>query len=191
MVSIAEKWDARYQVGDSLPRVAEVLQHNHYLLPSKGVALDLACGLGGNALRLAEKGLTVKAWDISPEAIARLGAEAAQRGLTIDTEVRDVVAQPPEPNSVDVLMVSLFLSRPLCPALIAAIKPGGLLMYQTYCRAKVSETGPSNPEYLLEDNELLRLFSGMKLRVYREESLLGEHGIGMRNQAWILAEKPV
>lgn len=191
MVSIAEKWDARYQLGDNVPTVAEVLQHNHYLLPSEGVALDLACGLGGNALRLAEKGLTVKAWDISPEAIARLNAEAIQRGLTIDSEVRDVVEQPPEPNSVDVLMVSLFLSRPLCPALVAAIKPGGLLMYQTYCRAKVSETGPSNPEYLLEDNELLKLFSGMKLRVYREESLLGEHRIGMRNQAWILAEKLV
>lgn len=190
MATVQKKWDGIYQSGDHEPRVIEVLEHNHYLLPSEGVALDLACGLGGNALLMAEKGLTVHAWDISKVAIERLNAIAKERALTIKAEVRDVVTDPPEPNSVDVLVVSLFLAREICPSLAAAVKPGGLLLYQTYCAEKVSEVGPKNPDYLLADNELLRLFPGMKLRIYREESLLGQHDTGMRNQAWIMLEKP-
>ena len=54
MRSVQEKWDNMYQQKVGEPPVAEVLQHNHYLLPEKGVALDLACGLGGNAMMLAE-----------------------------------------------------------------------------------------------------------------------------------------
>ena len=72
MQSVQEKWDNIYQQKEGGPRVAEVLQHNHYLLPEKGVALDLACGLGGNAMMMAEKGLNVMAWDISPVAITHL-----------------------------------------------------------------------------------------------------------------------
>ena len=192
MRSVQEKWDNIYQQKVGEPPVAEVLQHNHYLLPEKGVALDLACGLGGNAMMLAEKGLSVMACDISPVAIAFLDQAANVRGLTtIDAQVRDVVAEPPEPNSIDVLLVSLFLERSLCPALLAALKPGGLLLYQTYCQEKVHQGGPNNPDYLLADNELLELFPGLKLRVYREESLFGRHDIGMRNQAWMMAEKPL
>src|SRR5210317_2201760 len=117
MQNIQQKWDAIHQQANGEPSVAEVLQHNHYLLPSKGVALDLACGRGGNALVLAEKGLSVKAWDISEVAINELSASARARGLDIDAQVRDVIKNPPEPDSLDVLFVSHFLSRDLCPAL--------------------------------------------------------------------------
>ncbi|MFT7234913.1 MAG: tellurite methyltransferase [Methylophagaceae bacterium] len=188
--SIQQKWDDIYQQQKAKPCVAEVLQHNHYLLPEQGVALDLACGLGANALMLAEKGLEVMAWDISPVAIESLKQNAIERGVVIDTQVRDVLVSPPKANSLDVLVVSLFLARELCPKLIAALRPGGLLFYQTYCQHKVSDGGPNNLDYLLEDNELLRLFPDLKLRVYREESLLGQYEMGMRNQAWMMAEKP-
>ncbi len=190
MQTIQKKWNQVYKKAEEKPKVAEVLQNNHYLLPSQGVALDLACGLGANALFLAEKGLTVKAWDISSVAIKRLAAMATANGLELEATERDVVIDPPEVNSVDVLVVSGFVDRGLCPALIAAINPGGLLLYQTYCVHKVDESGPSNPDYLLADNELLTLFPGMMMRVYREEALLGNHAWGMRNQAWLLAEKP-
>jgi len=191
MQTIQAKWDRIYQQHDGVLNVTEVLQNNHYLLPKTGVALDLACGLGGNAVFLAEKGLSVKAWDISAVAIEQLSLTAKNRKLDIEAEVRDVVANPPEANSVDVLLVSHFLSRELCPAMMAAIKPGGLLFYQTYCQQKVHQVGPKNPDYLLADNELMHLFSEMKMRVYREEAMLGEHTMGMRNQAWLLAEKPI
>ncbi|HEB99563.1 MAG TPA: SAM-dependent methyltransferase, partial [Thiotrichales bacterium] len=68
---MAAKWDARYR--ESATAVAtEVLVENRHLLPAVGEALDLACGLGGNALLLARHGLRTTAWDLSPVAIERL-----------------------------------------------------------------------------------------------------------------------
>lgn len=186
-----QKWDGIYRNREEgTPQAAEVLKQNRHLLPVSGIAMDLACGLGANSLFLAEAGLTVLSWDISPVAIDRLASHAAGRGLPISAKVVDVERQPPQAQSLDVLVVTHFLNRQLIPALIAALKPGGLLFYQTYCRDKVSDRGPSNPDYLLKDNELLFLFEGLKLRVYREESLLGEHSQGWRDEAMLVAEKP-
>ena len=189
MKDIQAKWDGIYLQRGGEPSASLVLQQNSYLLPEKGVALDLACGQGGNALLLAEAGLDVQAWDVSPVAIEQLQNLAHSKGLKVNAQVRDVTKHPPAINSVDVVVVSFFLERALCPALFAAIKPGGLLFYQTYCQQKVSQQGPTNPDYLLEDNELLQLFPQMKVRVYREDALLGKHNAGLRNQAILVAQK--
>lgn len=45
---------------------SQVLLDNSHLLPASGRALDLACGLGANALYLAKRGMTTSAWDLSP-----------------------------------------------------------------------------------------------------------------------------
>lgn len=164
-----QKWDSRYR--DS-PRganpVAEVLRNNRDRLPHHGVALDLACGLGSNALFLAECGLEVHAWDISPVAIDILDTERKKRGLPLQTAVRDCVAQPPEPNRFDVIIVSRFLERSLCPAIIAALRQGGLLFYQTFTHRKHETHGPSNPRYLLHRDELLTLFTELEVVYYCE-----------------------
>jgi hypothetical protein len=60
-----------------------VLVEFQHLLPDHGVALDLAAGLGGNALLLAWYGLATHAWDISPVAMERLRGFAAERGLSV------------------------------------------------------------------------------------------------------------
>lgn len=186
-----KKWDQRYLNSNTEAlQAADVLSQNRHLLPTSGSALDLACGLGANSLLLAEAGLAVSSWDISPVAINKLSAMAAERKLPIVAEVRDVESHPPESQSLDVLVVSYFLSRPLAPVLVAALKPGGLLFYQTYCRDKLTTQGPSHPDYLLGDNELLNLFADLKVRVYREESLLGEVTQGWRDRAMLVAEKP-
>ncbi|NOQ81763.1 MAG: methyltransferase domain-containing protein [Methylophaga sp.] len=183
------KWDKIYSQKSELPKASLVLTNNLHLLPKHGVALDLACGQGGNALLLAEAGLDVWAWDASSVAIDQLREFAATRSLSVDAQVRDVVKLPPKENSVDVLVVSFFLDRDLCPLLLKALRPGGILFYQTYCQEKVADFGPRNPDFLLTDNELLKLFSPMNIRVYREEALLGDPLQGWRNQALLVAEK--
>jgi SAM-dependent methyltransferase len=182
-------WDARYREADGEPQPALVLSAHEHLLPAAGKALDLACGLGANALRLASRGLETWAWDISPVAIARLAAAARRAGLSLHAEARDVIAQPPEPESFDVIVVSRFLERGLAPALQTALRPGGVLFYQTFARPRVAECGPRNPAFRLDDNELLTLFAGLKVRVYREDGLLGDLGRGFRNEALLVAQK--
>jgi tellurite methyltransferase len=188
-MSLQKKWDGIYTQREGEVTAASVLLDNQHLLPSKGRALDLACGLGGNAKLLAKAGLEVDAWDISPVAIKQLQQELQSKKLTINAQVHDVIAKPPEKDSLDVIVVSFFLDRDFCEKLILALKPGGLLFYQTYCQEKVDQTGPKNPDYLLADNELLQLFPSLKVRVYREEALLGDHQQGFRNMAFLVAEK--
>jgi len=184
------KWDKRYGDPQKQPSVVRVLEENLHLLPVSGQALELACGLGGNALALAAQELEVTAWDLSPVAIERLRTAAAARSLKcLKAEVRDVEQAPPSPNSFDVIVVSYYLDRSLIPHLIAALRPGGLIYYQTFTRIAVTDEGPSNPEFRLADNELLELFSELKLRVYREENRLGDLALGARNVAMLVAQR--
>ncbi len=180
-MSQQEKWNKRYAQAD-LPRAenaCEVLQRNTALLPKSGKALDLACGLGANALLLAEHGLHVEAWDISDTALAKLSATAST--LPVTTRQRDTEKYPPEADSFDVIVVSRFLHRPSLPALAQALKPGGLLFYQTFNRDKPAG-GPSSPDFLLERGELLRVFSALEICFYQEYGQTGDMSQGNRHE---------
>jgi SAM-dependent methyltransferase len=185
------KWNARYAADamQILPQPADVLLDFQHLLPNTGVALDLACGLGGNALFLAQKGMQTHAWDFSSVAIEKLTSLAASRQVLIHALVRDVVNQPPAAQDYDVIAVSRFLHRPLIAKIVAALKPSGLVFYQTFIQDKTSDIGPSNPEYLLAENELLKLFSELRILDYREEGLVGNTAHGFRHEAMLVGQK--
>lgn len=185
-----EKWDNIYRAADKQTgAAAQVLRENLHLLPASGKALDFACGLGANALLLAAQGLETHAWDISEVAVTRLMEEARARGFTIHGEARDLAARPPEPESFDVIVSAHFLERPLSPHLLAALRPGGLLFYQTFTLEKVFDEGPQNPEFRLGVNELLTMFPGLRILVYREEGWVGDTGKGYRNKAMLVGQK--
>jgi len=186
-----KKWDKRYYGFLEFPSPAEVLQQNIHLLPKQGKALDLACGLGANALMLASHGLQTSAWDISSVAIEKLNEHACEKGLEIDAQTRDVVARPPETESFDVIVVHRFLERKIFPVLINALKPRGLLFYQTFIKQKVSDIGPSNPGYLLVANELLQLCLPLQILFYREEAQIGDMSQGFRDMSMLVGCKSV
>ncbi len=192
MQDVRKKWDDIYQGRDSRqPGNADrVLQENCHLLPDSGEALEIACGLGANALLLARHGLHTRAWDISPVAIGQLQAVADEAGLeNLQAEAVDVMDHPPAPQSYDVIVISHFLERDLAPAIVAALKNGGLLFYQTFTRTRVSDGGPRNEAFRLADNELLELFAPLKVLVYREEGAAGDVTRGFRDEALLVAQK--
>lgn len=188
--SLRRKWDQRYRVAEGLPEPALVLVEHEHLVPAGGgIALDLACGLGASALWLAARGFRVSAWDLSPMAIERLSAEALARRLAVDAAVRDVIAHPPAPDSFDLILVAHFLERSLAPAIASALRPGGVLFYQTFSREAVSDRGPSDPLYRVAPNELLDLFPCLVVRAYRDEGRLGDHRRGIRDLALLIAQR--
>lgn len=186
--SITPSWNDRYRADAGAPTALEVLVDNRHLLPAGGHALDLACGLGGSALLIAGLGLQTWAWDSSRAAIDALGRMTGD--LPLVPEVRDVVDAPPEAGRFDVICVGHFLDRGLCPAIARALRPGGLLFYQTFTHERVDASGPRNPAYRLGLNELPRLFPGLVLRFYREEGALGLTRQGFRNRAQMVAQLP-
>ncbi len=188
--SVREKWDCFYSASpDNEPEPATVLAEYAHLLPASGMALDLACGLGGNALFLSRRGLKVSAWDVSPVAIDRLATFARQSGLPIEVDVRDVDIAPFSREAFDVVVISRFLAKSLAGAIFDSLKPGGLLFYQTFVREKLSPAGPSNPDYLLAENELLGVFGNLRVLVYREEGRVGDLSLGRRDEAYFVGQK--
>jgi len=189
-VTDAQKWNRIHSTPDSAPpRAAAVLIQNRHLLPASGDALDLACGRGGNALLLAAHGMKTSAWDISSVVLEALNKTANNAGYTLKTDCRDVSANPPSPSSQDVIVVSHFLDRALAPHLVAALRPGGLLFYQTFIAAAVDASGPSNPLYRLGPNELLEMFRPLRILVYREEATAGDVKQGWRNEAMLVGQQ--
>jgi SAM-dependent methyltransferase len=191
MAELREHWDARYREADAAAaRPTEVLLRHRHLLPRAGEALEIACGLGANARLLARHGLCTEAWDVSAQAIDKLAALAAHEGLPLVARVRDVLKAPPAPGTFDVIVVTRFLDRALFPPLIAALRPGGLVFYQTFTREAVSDAGPGNPDFRLKPNELLRAFAPLRLLAYREEGRVGDTSAGWRDEAMLVAMKP-
>jgi len=184
-----DRWDARYREAGLPGAPATVLLENAHLLPREGTALDLACGLGANALLLAERGLTTHAWDISPVAIDKLRRIASERNLPVIGEVKDALRDVIPPAQFDVVVVTHYLERALTRALVHAVNVGGLLFYQTFTATAVNSEGPERPEWRLADGELLSMFAPLRPLVYREEGRVGDLAQGFRNKALLVAIK--
>jgi len=127
MTSSTPDWNARWRERADQPFTVDPwLLSIAPLLPSTGLALDLACGRGRHALFLAEKGLSVTALDSSAEALTQLGREATLRNLVIDTRRVDLEVTPLlPPAAFDLVLLLFYLQRSLMPHLRAAVRPGG------------------------------------------------------------------
>ncbi|MEH6825997.1 MAG: class I SAM-dependent methyltransferase [Motiliproteus sp.] len=183
------KWNQRYQNTQTPNAPARVLIDNRHLLPQQGDALELACGLGGNALELARAGLRTQAWDISDVAIAKLQHLARQQQLPLQACCIDLKPQSLAVASFDLICVTGYLDRALCPAISAALRPGGLLFYQTFSGAKHGTSGPSNPDFVLQQGELLRLFCRLTPLVYREPLHDQDPDSNRPEQAYLVARR--
>ena len=146
-----------------------LVAHAH-LLPPSGRALDVACGNGRHAIWLAERGLRTYAIDRDRDAVRALNDEAARRRLPLDARARDLESGPVvfDPPDYDLIVVVHYLHRLLFPALLDALRPGGVLVYETFTRAQAARGRPTNPAFLLESGELVRLVQPLEILASRE-----------------------
>ena len=163
-----QKWEARYadaNASTKLEPATLLVQHKH-LLPASGQALDLACGLGDSALWLAQQGFNVSAWDFSANAISLLQKRASKLQLSINSEQKDAFELVNYKNSFDVIVVRRFLERALCDDIAQALKPNGLLFYETFNENKLKESHKMNSAFVLKHGEEQQLFSRLHFRYF-------------------------
>ena len=131
------------------------------LIAAQGRVLDLASGYGRNARHLAALGCRVLAVDRDAAALATLAGVGG-----IDTRVADLEsdAWPFAGLAFDAIVVTHYLHRPLFDPLLAALRPGGVLLYETFAEGNAAFGRPSRAEFLLQPDELLLRF-GASLRV--------------------------
>ncbi len=186
-----DDWNQRYENGSHLSFEPDPFLLSAYddfinpLFPKAGTALDIAGGMGRHAIWLAELRWKVTVVDISEVAFRKAQEKAAERDVKINFLVRDLRSFDPGEEKYDLVLVFFYLQRDLYPALVKALKPGGLLIYRTYTeehRTKHAKT-VRHPEYYLQENELLHTFLRLRILAYRET--VEEKGI-----AELVAQKP-
>jgi rhodanese-related sulfurtransferase len=147
------------------------------LVPPGAKTLDVACGRGRHALLLAAAGSMVRAVDSDPDRVARLSALARRLRLPLDAEVVDLESGAVDlgDEEWDLALVFNYLHRPLFPALVRALRPGGILLCETFTREQARHGRPTNPDHLLEPGELPRLVEPLRVVREREGAFDGVH----------------
>jgi tellurite methyltransferase len=164
------RWDSRYRQWASDPFPVPDPLLFQFTPPAiigrdqRSRALDLACGRGQNGLWLAEQGYSVDLLDVSREALQMARDEAGRRGLrTLNFLCADLESTPLEPNTYDLICVFRFLNRGLFPALRAAVRPGGRIIYETFHLGHLKSQPAFDPAHLLNPGELAAFFSDWRL----------------------------
>ena len=163
----------------------------------RGKALDVGAGRGRHAYFLAMQGFAVHAIDRNQEALEFLSSQAREAGgLPISTEYIDLETDdvpPPDLGTAtyDVILVFFYLYRPIFSQLIKALKPGGMILYETFLLENhLKRQHPRRKEFCLSPNELLGLLRDFHILHYdegdRRESVKTDRAFTAR----ILARKP-
>ena len=130
-----------------------VLRWAPLLRPGSRV-LDVACGSGRHARLFAAAGHAVTAVDRDAAAIAVLATVPGISARCADIEGGP---WPYAGLGFDAVVVTNYLHRPLFAALVAAVAPGGVFIYETFAVGNERHGRPSNPDFLLRPGELLEV----------------------------------
>ncbi len=148
------------------------LERVHERAP-RGRALDLASGSGRAAVYLALAGWQAEAWDLDPSALALASSFAEREGTRITTRQVDLESGTlaPAPGSYELIVVVRYLHRPLFAWIERALAPGGVLVYETFCRGQERFGRPTRDRHLLEPGELTRAFPSLVVELHEESAL--------------------
>lgn len=122
------RWEEKYRAGVHPETEPDpVLLRALASAPSRGRALDVACGRGRHAIALARRGYDVDAVDLSPSGLACARERAGH--LRIRWIEADLDTWTPPEGAYAVVVCVDFSDERLVPRLLCALAPGGVLAY--------------------------------------------------------------
>lgn len=133
-------------------------------------ALDIAMGEGRNAIFLAQQGFSVTGVEQSHIAVDRCRKRASALNLHVETIESDLLIWEFPESCYDLIICVNYLEQSLFPKIKRALKPGGWLVYETLTKEHLKYY-TINPDYVLNNGELLKAFSSLRFVVYRETDL--------------------
>lgn len=181
-------WDERYSIDEYLfgtEPAAFVTAHAHLVEPGSQ-ALAVADGEGRNSVYLAQRGVDVVAMDASPVGVAKAERLAAERGVTVDFRIADIMTWDWAPDAHDAV-VAIFIQF-LTPDQRAVVfegmqrtlRPGGRLLLHGYRPEQVAlgTGGPGNPAHMYTEELLLDAFGAMQIDRLESYDATIEEGTG-------------
>jgi tellurite methyltransferase len=181
-----ERWDRKYTRGNPNPAFTPdaLLLTHRALLDGRGLALDLACGVGHNALFLARLGYEVLAVDGSLRGLAYARDALRREHLQVHLVAADLQRLALPRGRFDVIVVIRYLERTLLPAIKEAVRPGGLLLYKTFNLNHARERPDFSRAYLLAPGELRELLADFECIDANDDSPPHE------SLSWCIARRP-
>lgn len=158
-----ELWEERYRRPGRGRRLPDSLLREHWRRLAGPKVLDVACGEGRNALFLAARGFRTVGIDRSPTAVARAKGWAREAGLEARFLCWDLDTLSLPDSDYDSIVVTRYWQPELCPVLAAALKPGGVLLYETYTEDYLRYRPQSRRDFLLRPGELPGHFPGLEI----------------------------
>ena len=139
------------------------VQRWSHLVPAGASVLDVACGSGRHLRWFAQRGCRVTGVDRDAAASAPLAGIA-------EIVVADIEAGPwpLDGRQFDAVVVTNYLWRERLPDVIASLAPGGVLLYETFAAGNESVGKPSNPKFLLQPGELLRVCAALRVVAFED-----------------------
>lgn len=116
----------------------------------------------------AQRGHSATGVDRSAEAIA----SAARFGRTLLADIEDG-PWPFAGQRFGAVVVTNYLWRARLPDIVAAVAPGGVLLYETFAAGNESVGKPARADFLLQPGELLAACTGLRVVAYEDGFLAG------------------
>jgi SAM-dependent methyltransferase len=138
------------------------VQSHAGLVRPGGTVLDLAAGGGRHTRYFKDLGYQVTALDRDVSGLQDLAGRSVE---IIAANLEDGSLWPLGGRALDCVVVTNYLHRPLFPHLASALKPGGVLIYETFGVGNERFGKPSNPNFLLHPGELLEFAAAHGLQV--------------------------
>lgn len=150
-------------------------------------ALDIACGIGRNTHYLADIGYEVDAVDLSDYALAQINA--SDRIHIVEFDLTDYTINH---NAYDLIININFLERKLFPSMLQGLKDDGILIFETFITAHdEGYHNPSNPDFLLQPQELLNVFLPLEVLLYDERDAINMHGEKVKIASFVGKKKAI
>jgi SAM-dependent methyltransferase len=198
-----ERWNTRFGLPDYIFGTApnEFLASKAALLVPGSRALCVADGEGRNSVWLAERGLEVVAFDLSPVGVEKARRLAEKRGVKVAFEVADVYGWR-WPHAGFDLVAAIFVQFAdpamrgfLFERIVRALKPGGLLLLEGYAPKQLEYRtgGPPHVENLYTPQMLRQAFAALEileLKAYEAVLAEGTQHSGRSALVDLVARKP-
>ena len=153
------------------------------LIAPEAAVLDVAAGGGRHSRFFADRGHRVTALDRDTSRLA------GHPGIDIvQADLEDGSPWPLPGRTFGAVVVTSYLHRPLFPALLDALAPGGVLLYETFMEGNERFGEPSRSAFLLKDGELLDLARGRLSVTAYEARMISEPKMAMAQR--IAARRP-
>ena len=126
-------------------------------------------GRGRHAVVLGRAGCRVFGVDISLDAVRTAVEAAHDEGLALRAWCGDLKEGVLPAGRFSLIVVTRYLQRDLFPALVGALAPGGVLLYETFTdHQRALGRGPTSADHLLKPGELAARCGDLEPIAYEE-----------------------